>query len=653
MVLPVPKLDDRSFQDLVNDAKRLIPRYFPEWTDHNVSDPGVTLIELFAYMTDILLYRINRVPLRNYIKWLEMLGVKLEPPRPARADITFYLTGPQPEAVTIPAGSQVATVRTESQEAITFSTDQDLTIYVPTLSGLRVNRDGYTYQDYMPVLRTPALNMGIFQDPPQPNDAMYFGYYEDLRGHILRLEVDSQIEGIGVNPKDPPLAWEYWDGPAQEWGALYLESDTTGGLNRPGEVVVHVPFGARPRDIDGHVAFWIRCRATAPRPNQPAYSAAPRIREVNTVALGGIVPASQVEFIGQEVLGRATGLPGQEWQLSHPPVLARAADEFLEVEQEDGSFLPWQEVEDFGASRPGDAHYMLDSLTGVIRFGPLIRDSGGREIQYGAHPVEGRLLRFTGYRTGGGTRGNVGKNTITVLKSSIPYIATVANARPAIGGEDAETIDMALLRGPQLLRSRSRAVTAEDYEYLAKRATPEVLRARCLAPSPTEVAAGRAIIRVLLVPASAHTDSAIPPPELALSDRARAEVMTYLNERRLITSTLQIDPPEYRFVSVEVTAGARKRALRDALRGEIERALYRFINPVHGGPDGEGWPWERNLFQSEVTALVQGIDGVEYVETVRLYVVDMITNTRTPVEGTITCPANGLLASYNHVVTIK
>src|SRR5437764_12448785 len=123
MVLPAPKLDDRTFQDLVNETKRLIPRYCPEWTDHNVSDPAVTFIELVAYMTDVLLYRLNRVPVRNYIKWLEMLGIRLEPPKPAHADITFYLTGPQPAPVTLPAGTQVATVRTESQEAIPFITD--------------------------------------------------------------------------------------------------------------------------------------------------------------------------------------------------------------------------------------------------------------------------------------------------------------------------------------------------------------------------------------------------------------------------------------------------------------------------------------------------------------------------------------------------
>ena len=84
MPLPDPQLDDRRFQDIVNEAKGLIPRYCPEWTDHNVSDPGVTLIELFAWMTDLLLYRVNQVPDKMYVHFLELIGVRLAPPRPAQ-----------------------------------------------------------------------------------------------------------------------------------------------------------------------------------------------------------------------------------------------------------------------------------------------------------------------------------------------------------------------------------------------------------------------------------------------------------------------------------------------------------------------------------------------------------------------------------------
>ena len=76
MPLPTPTLDDRHFQDIVDQVKSMIPRYCPEWTDHNVSDPGVTLIELFAWMTDMLLYRVNQAPDKNYIKFLELIGIQ-------------------------------------------------------------------------------------------------------------------------------------------------------------------------------------------------------------------------------------------------------------------------------------------------------------------------------------------------------------------------------------------------------------------------------------------------------------------------------------------------------------------------------------------------------------------------------------------------
>src|SRR5690606_18765497 len=112
MPLPDPQLDDRRFQDLVNEAKGRIPRYTPEWTDHNVSDPGVTLIELFAWMTDLVLYRLNRVPEKNYLRFMDLLGIRLQDAIPARTGITFWLSAPQPEPVQIARGTEVATVRT-------------------------------------------------------------------------------------------------------------------------------------------------------------------------------------------------------------------------------------------------------------------------------------------------------------------------------------------------------------------------------------------------------------------------------------------------------------------------------------------------------------------------------------------------------------
>jgi len=95
MPLTAPNLDDREYQGLVDDAKRLVQHNCKEWTDHNVHDPGITLIETFAYMVDQLLYRLNRVPDRLYIAFLDLIGVRLLPPTAARAAVTFWLSAPQ------------------------------------------------------------------------------------------------------------------------------------------------------------------------------------------------------------------------------------------------------------------------------------------------------------------------------------------------------------------------------------------------------------------------------------------------------------------------------------------------------------------------------------------------------------------------------
>ncbi len=131
MTLPAPNLDNRRFQEILDEARRLIPKFCPEWTDHNLSDPGITLLELFAWMTETLLYRVNQVPEKNYIKFLEMIGLQLTPPRSARAPVTFYLSAPQPNEITIPEGAETATVRTETAPAIIFTTESDLIVRPP------------------------------------------------------------------------------------------------------------------------------------------------------------------------------------------------------------------------------------------------------------------------------------------------------------------------------------------------------------------------------------------------------------------------------------------------------------------------------------------------------------------------------------------
>lgn len=655
MALQAPNLDDRKFQDIVSEARSKIPLYCPKWTDYNLSDPGVTLIELFAWMVDMLLYRLNRVPEKNYIKFMELIGVQLEPPKPATANVTFRLSAPQPEPVIIPVGVEVATIQTEFQDAVVFTTNRDLTILVPNLAYAVVTPDDATFEDVLTELKNPDRETPVFEEVPQENNALYLGYSEDLGAHTLLLNIQSTIEGIGVDPRDPPRSWEYWDGDQERWLPVRLDSDTTGGLNTDGQIIFDIPITSGMREVDGKHACWIRCRATKPHPKQSPYHSSPKIRSIISNSIGGTVPAWHASIIKNEVLGRSDGTPGQKFQLLNVPILPREPGETLEVETEnEGEFELWQEVGDFAHSEPDAPHFTCDSVSGEIQLGPLIRHPSGEERQYGRVPPVGRLIRFTSYRHGGGVVGNVGEGTITVLQSSIPYVTSVTNFEAAKGGTDAETIESAKLRAPHIIRANTRAVNAEDYESLALEASTEVARAKCI-PSG-DGADGQSpppgVVRLLLVPSVSDINGYIPVEELELPRRVREKVQSYLDERRLLATRLDIASPEYIPVAVAVQVRAKKHSVHEQIAADVERRLYQYINPICGGADGDGWPFGRSISLPEVYAALQGIKKVDYIEDVSIFPVDTTTGERQEAATKIDISPQSLICSHKHEVTV-
>ncbi|NUT50822.1 MAG: putative baseplate assembly protein, partial [Saccharothrix sp.] len=268
MTLPVPNLDDRRFQDLVDEAKRMVQQKCPEWTDHNVSDPGVTLIETFAMMVDQLLYRVNQVPALHYLRFLDLIGVKLFPPTAARGDVTFWLSAAQDAVVTVPSDTQVATPYTETEQPVVFRTGKDLSIVPCSLGNILTTANGGR-----PVERTGDLLTGsglaAFQATPTIGDAIIFGLSDAVPSCAVLLRIECNVEGVGVDPRDPPLAWEAWNG--HGWSPCEVDRDTTGGFNKAGDVVLHVPESHTPSVVDSRRAGWIRCRLTTPAEGQPFY----------------------------------------------------------------------------------------------------------------------------------------------------------------------------------------------------------------------------------------------------------------------------------------------------------------------------------------------------------------------------------------------
>lgn len=135
MPLAVPKLDPRGFEDLLADAKRVIVKHAPEWTDRSPNDPGMALVEVFAHLTDVMLYRLNRLPVTAYVEFLRLAGVKLQPPSAALARLRFSREKAN-DAIEIPRGTRVTIARNAGSGATpVFSTMEVLRLERGATSG--------------------------------------------------------------------------------------------------------------------------------------------------------------------------------------------------------------------------------------------------------------------------------------------------------------------------------------------------------------------------------------------------------------------------------------------------------------------------------------------------------------------------------------
>ena len=299
MKLPEIELDDRRFQDLVSEARLRINRSCPEWTEHNVSDPGITLIELFAWMTEMTIYRLNRVPDKLHVTLLELLGIQLDGPSAAASDVRFRLVEPPTEPVTISGGeTEVATPRTANEESIVFQVDDDFTI-PPARPAAYVLQRGGQIKDVGVAdgqARPQGADQMPFGNPPAVGDALYIGFDEPLARLMMQVDVDaSPARGAGVNPEDPPLRWEVSQGDNAWEEAIVLE-DLTGGFNYgAGAVDLQLPHRSAVQPLGGHRLHWLRCRIDDKTRHGSAattFTQAPEIYSITAAPIGALLPAS-------------------------------------------------------------------------------------------------------------------------------------------------------------------------------------------------------------------------------------------------------------------------------------------------------------------------------------------------------------------------
>jgi predicted phage baseplate assembly protein len=654
-MLPEIPLDDLHFQELVSEARTRIVRHSPDWTEHNVSDPGVTLIELFAWLTEILSYRINRIPERLQLALLELVGVQPAAPECATTDLRF-IAGSDAGGVTIPAGTEVASPRTAGQDSVVFRTTEAVTVPAGVLSAYALERAGQIKAVAMAGGRAEPSGalQAPFSSPPIRGDAILLGFDQPIGGLVVRIEVEcARAQGDGIDPDDPPLEWEA-SGEDGDWHPATLVSDDTGGfLHGDGAIVVELPPGTGVAGVAGKQLQWLRCRvAERTRTGaRAAYAKPPEIGSVSASVVGAVVPATHAATIEKEILGVSEGTPGAAYSLHHHPVLSLQNGETLQVRDPGAdSWQPWERVDTFVFSSSTDRHFMLDTARGELRFGPAIRQPDGGWRRYGAVPPRGAALRFTRYRYGGGTAGNVAPRALTLLQTPVPGIETVTNPRAATGGLDAEPLQSARDRAALAIRARTRAVTAEDFERLTLEASPDVARAVCVAPPE-----GAGPIRVHVLPRVEAPDRQLTLEELTPGEQLMSRLASRLDERRLLGTSIRLVPVKLRGVSVVADVRASPLADLERVQHDVAHALYVYLNPLIGGsPDGpgDGWPLGRVLNQGELFGIVYGISGVEFVNILRMYETDLRTGEQAaqPTESHLALQPDELIASGKHIV---
>lgn len=635
-----PLLDNRRYQDLLDQARRIVEQRAATGPLSERARDAV--LEATAMVVDQLIHRVNQLPGRLHRSMLDLVGIQRRPLTAASVPVTFWLQGPIDDTVVIPRGTEV----TDESGNVTFSTFLPLDLVPVSLVACAAERltdwDGPT--DVTDELLS-QIPIEAFEEPVTAGKQLLLGLSNTAPNCAVSLVVDCELPGVGIDPRDPPLIWEAWDG--QGWVACAVESDTTGGLSQAGTVLLHMPPRHAISTVAGRQAAWVRCRVVEPEPGQPTYLAPPVIRSVTATTVGGTIAAVHGRLVEDEPLGMSDGTPGQRFVLVHRPIALNHEPPVIEV-YEDG-WQPWRVVPTFAHSGPADRHVMVDATAGHVTFGPTVLEPDGTMRMYGAWPPADALVRARSYWTGGGAAGKVPVGALSALKTAVPGLPPVRieNVIPGIGGFDGESDEQLLVRAPLDFKARDRAVTVQDFEQLSREAAPEIARVHCIADDD-------GLARVLLVPAVARDKSGrIDFEDLVIPQLTLDRIMSFLDERRVLGIRVIVEPVSYQGFTVVCDVVSH----RLADRGEVRRAaldtLYRYFDPLVGGRDGTGWPFGRPVSIGDVHAVLERVPGVEYVDDVRLFPAQPVTGERFEATRRIEIAPFSLPFPFGHQIRVR
>ena len=620
-------LDDLDWRRLTDAARLRIPAVSDgKWTLHSAVDPGITLIELYAWLLDQRVYWMDRVPEPLFRAVIELLGERMQPVRAARTVLALGRSGP---ATDVPPGTTLAIARAEAGPI--FAVRDGIQLLDVARVGLVTAGEGATRVDRTNDLRErrrvtlfPALGQAgearivLYLTSPPPAAA--------ARSCSLFLDVQAPAKVLpewdpGATAVQPPADVTWWysrSAASPQPFAADAVQDGTGGLRRAGLVRLRLPadWGS-----DGPAAGGATPYSLYLRTRSATFTFPPAVRRI----VPNVAIAQHRRIVrDNRGIGDWLPLPGLTLTLdadAAPPVPDGVR---IHLRERDTRWHRWLPVSDFARTGPTDRVFRVDRARRRIEFGDGLN---GRIPRLDALAGPTDVNVHIAVAVGAGSEGNVGAG----LDWNGEALADVRAKAPvaAVGGGEAETMQEARVRIGGLLDRVERAVTPDDHVTLAL-ATPGVAIERAHAsvgfhPGHPCVAVPGAITVFILpwAPRGDDVDAAELVPAPVPDSGALAAVRAHLERARMVGTEVWVCPPRYRTVRLAV------RILGDpvdpaAVRVRIDAALRRFLDPLTGGDDRAGWPFGEpirpSVLMREATAVLQdgevdavaiGLDGRE------------------------------------------
>jgi predicted phage baseplate assembly protein len=659
MTLPIPNLDDRRFDDLSAELQARLLRQLPELTQIAPGDPVHAFVDLFAWLTETVIYRANRIPERQRRAFLNLLQIPLRPARPASGIVCI-----DSHEVQLPPLLRSESALKAGQ--VTFSTvgelqatplelrvlvKHELDVSVLTAEGISLAQLRHQYgvepTAFRPLSLTPGrdpittvgtadgyLYLALALNKPKLI-AQRDKVLQQLTGTILNIGLAPQTEidgDVATTLAPRRLQWDlaWWPDAAKPDEATYLPlevvADSSQGGRRAGVARLRLPRSAAmlalPDAIDPQFAGFEETPPETPAdlaPGQLLFWLRLRCAD-DDLELGYIgVNAIDVEGVGiarDLIVGSGSGQPDQSITLPHRDIDENTIE--LDVE-ELRQFVPWRLVSHFAGNGPDDRVFTLDPSSGAVRFGDGIR---------GMRPYANARIRAAYYRYGGGGSGNLPSDAIKEITGGGGKLK-LRHEWPTRGGVDRESVAAAEQRIPAFLGHRDRAVTGDDFAQLAlDNPLRPVARANAIPgffPGASLTAVRRDIPGVVSL-------FILPPvdPAVGVAPRPTAgmirEVYEYLSARTLIGSELYVLSPQYQPVAVALSIEVTDPATEQQTFHAVEEALLHYLWPLPPyGPRGAGWPLKRAVEINELRTQAGRVNGVEAVNGLRLFYQDLNT----------------------------